>query len=104
MLDKTRQAILLTAGRTHEEFTRDDALKLAITHLLQIIGEAARRVSPDLRQAHPEIPWSAAIGMRHRVVHDYFSVDYDIVWATATQDLPPLVRSLEALADVLGGH
>ena len=78
-------------------------MNLATTHLLQIIGETAGRVSPSLQQAHPDIPCGAIIGMRHRVVHDYFSVDHETGWATATQDLLPLVRSLESLADGLSG-
>jgi uncharacterized protein with HEPN domain len=61
-------------------------------------------VSDDLRRAHPEIPWGAAIGMRHRVVHDYFSIDDDIVWATATEDLPPLLPLLEAVLGSLRGE
>jgi uncharacterized protein with HEPN domain len=70
-----------------KEFEKNEALTLAVTHLLQTIGEAARRVSPEFQARHPEIPWRAIIGMRHRVVHDYLFVDLDIVWDVTTRDL-----------------
>jgi uncharacterized protein with HEPN domain len=67
------------------------------THLLQIIGEAARRVSPDFRENYPTIPWQAVVGMRSKVVHDYLNVDEDIVWNTVKNDLPFLVKELEKI-------
>jgi uncharacterized protein with HEPN domain len=69
--------------------------RLALTHLVQIIGEAARRVSPDFQDANPKIPWDDIIGMRHKVVHDYMGTDYDIVWQVARMDLPSLILELE---------
>jgi uncharacterized protein with HEPN domain len=66
--------------------------------LIQTIGESARRVSSKFLAAHPEIPWSQIVGIRHKVVHDYMHVDFDIVWAVATIDLPPLIAQLKALA------
>jgi uncharacterized protein with HEPN domain len=68
---------------------------MALAHLIQTLGEAARRVSAEFQRSHPEIPWKQIIGMRHKVVHDYLHVDYDIVWAVATADLPPLILDLE---------
>lgn len=65
--------------------------------LLQIIGEAARRVSPDFRENYPTIPWQAVVGMRSKVVHDYLNVDEDIVWNTVKNDLPFLVKELEKI-------
>jgi len=77
-----------------EAFDRDDTLQLALVHLVQMLGEAARRVSPELQSRHPEVPWGQIIGMRHRLVHDYLSVDLDIVWAVVKGDLPELERLL----------
>ena len=76
----------------------DMALVLALTHLLQVIGEAAGRVGNDFASRHPEIPWRAIIGMRHRLVHDYLSVDRDVVWAVVTSDLEPLIAKLTTLS------
>ena len=67
---------------------------LALTHLLQVIGEAARRVGRDFTERHPEIPWRAIIGMRNRVVHDYLFIDQDVVWDVVTDDLKPLISQL----------
>ena len=72
-------------------------MRLALIHLIQIVGEAARRVSPQFCERHPEIPWKAIIGMRHKVVHDYFGVDEEIVWDTVTKELPPLIDLLEGI-------
>jgi uncharacterized protein with HEPN domain len=72
-------------------------LRLALTHLVQVIGEAGRRVSPDFSVQHPGIPWQEVVGMRHKVVHDYLGVDEDIVWQVVIEDLPPLVVLLERI-------
>jgi uncharacterized protein with HEPN domain len=97
MIDTANKAINFVEGISREDFDNDELLRLAITHLLQIIGEAARRVSLDFRAAHPEIPWKAIVGMRSKVVHDYLNVDEDIVWETVKEDLAPLVIELERL-------
>ena len=60
MLDTARKALRLAAGKNREEFDREEALSLALTHLVQVIGEAARQVSPEFRVRHPEIPWAAS--------------------------------------------
>jgi uncharacterized protein with HEPN domain len=73
-------------------------VKLALAHLVQVIGEAARRVSARTREAHPEIPWADIVGIRSKIVHDYMNVDEDIVWEVVTGDLPALVSVLERLA------
>jgi uncharacterized protein with HEPN domain len=97
MIDTANKAINFVEGISREDFDNDELLRLAITHLLQIIGEAARRVSLDFRAAHPEIPWKAIVGMRSKVVHDYLNVDEDVVWETVKEDLAPLVVELERL-------
>ena len=97
MLDMARKAIELANGKSREEFDSDESLSLAPTHLLQVIGEAARRVSRHFTETHPDIPWRAIIGMRHRVVHDYLFVDQDVVWDVVTADLEPLASQLAKL-------
>jgi uncharacterized protein with HEPN domain len=79
------------------EFDADENLRLALTHLIQTIGEAARRVSPEFRQAHPQVPWNKIVRMRHKVVHDYLHINFDIVWAVATVNVPPLLADLEQI-------
>ena len=98
MLDTSRLIVSKLVGKARSDFDADDNLRLALTHLIQTIGESARRVSSEFQQAHPQIPWSRIIGMRHKVVHDYLYVDYDIVWGVATVNIPPLAAELEKLA------
>lgn len=99
MLDTARIAAAKVDGMDRAEFDADDNLRLAVAHLIQTIGEAARRVSEKFRDAHPETPWRAIVGMRHKVVHDYLHVDFDIVWDVATADLPALIPNLEEMVD-----
>ncbi|MDP9237874.1 MAG: DUF86 domain-containing protein [Chloroflexota bacterium] len=84
-------------GLRRENFDADEDLQLALTHLIQNLGEAASRTSQEFRAIHPEIPWSDMIGMRHHIVHDYLQVSADIVWATALDDIPALIAVLEPL-------
>ena len=74
MLDMARRALRLVRGKSRADYEQDETLSLALTHLLQVIGEAARKVSPPFREKHSEIPWAAVVGLRHRVVHDYLHV------------------------------
>ena len=96
MLDMAREALQAMEGVERATFEADKNLRLAQVHRIQIIGEAARRVSAAGRQSVPAIPWPQLTGMRHKVVHDYMTIDYDIVWDVLTRDLPPLVTALEA--------
>jgi uncharacterized protein with HEPN domain len=72
----------------------DENLHLACVHLVQVIGEAASRVSAETRARNPEVPWRQIIGMRHRVVHGYLEVDLEIVWQVISDDLPELIAVL----------
>jgi len=101
MLDMAEKALQLALGKSRADFDSDEALAFGLTYLVQVIGEAARRVGPDLTAAHPEVPWRAIVGMRHRVVHEYLHVDRDIVWDVVTKELVPLV---EALRKIEAGH
>lgn len=84
-------------------YDQDETLRLALTHLVQTVGEAARRVSREFCDAHPQVPWQAVIGMRHKVVHDYMNVDEDILWDTVINELPPLAEELEKMLPSEGG-
>lgn len=78
------------AGRTRDEFVNDDLLHSAVLQKFSVIGEAARRLSDDLKQRYPDVPWPKMIGMRNVGVHAYFALDWDIIWDTATADIPSL--------------
>ena len=98
MLDMARKAVTKTQNLSREAYDSDENLRLALIHLIQVIGEAARQVSDQFVEAHPSVPWANIIGMRHKVVHDYLGVDEDIVWQVVTDDLPKLVSTLESIA------
>jgi uncharacterized protein with HEPN domain len=97
MLDKAQQALSLARGKTRLDYDNDTALRLAPTHLIQVIREAARRVSPVFRERYPQIPWEAIAGMRNKIVHDYMDVDEGIVWDSVVHELPPLVTELKQI-------
>lgn len=102
MLDMARNAIAKTHGLTRTQYDADENLRLALVHLIQVVGEAARRVSEPVRSSHPEIPWTEIIGMRHKVVHEYLNVDFDVVWQVVVTDLPALVAALEKIVPDAG--
>ena len=97
MVDTCRKALIRIEGVTRTKFDSNEDLQIILTHLIQVLGEAARQVSPPFQEAHSEIPWSKIIGMRNKVVHDYMSIDLDIVWGVATLELKPLLEKLEEL-------
>lgn len=97
MLDMTRRAVRAIESKTRAQYDEDDILRLGLTHLVQVIGEAARKVSDEFRDEHSEIPWRKIVGMRHRIVHDYMRVDEDILWQVVTNDLRALLPQLEAI-------
>ena len=97
MLDMARRISTKMAGKSRADFDADDNLCMSVTHLIQTIGEAARRVSPEFQQTHPEIPWRKVVAMRHKVVHDYLEINFDIVWGTATNDVPLLAADLSKI-------
>ncbi|MGE5251851.1 MAG: DUF86 domain-containing protein [Bacteroidota bacterium] len=93
----TRRVNEITRSKRREEYDSDDILRMGFTHLVQVIGEAARRVSSDFQKQHPEIPWRQINGMRHRIVHDYMRVDEDVLWHVVSTNLPALLPMLEKL-------
>ncbi len=97
MLDLATKAIGKIQGTDRESYDQDENLRMALAHLLQTFGEAARRTSRGFQIAHPEVPWARIIGMRHKVVHDYLDVNFDLVWDVVLIDLPAVAESLRKL-------
>jgi uncharacterized protein with HEPN domain len=89
-----------SADLSREEFLTDETLKRAFVRSIEIIGEATKHVSDDFRKQHPEFEWRAMAGMRDRLIHGYFGVDYELVWDVAVNKIP-LLR--DQLADLLRG-
>jgi len=95
MLDAAREATSFVENKTRADLDTDRQLTLAVLKLIEIIGEAASKVTEQSRQEYPEIAWPMIIGMRNRLIHAYYDIDIDRVWDTVTEDLPPLIEQLE---------
>jgi uncharacterized protein with HEPN domain len=95
MLQHAREAVEMIGGQTLLELRTNRMFQLALVHLVQVVGEAATRVSRATQTRHPDIPWGRAISTRHRMVHAYDTIDYDVVWDKVAEDFPPLVAALE---------
>lgn len=87
----------MAAGRSFEAFHNDRIVLRACERTLELLGEAARRVSDDCKHRHPHIPWRNLIGQRNVLAHDYGDVEYSLLFATIQEDLPSLIVELEAL-------
>ena len=96
MLDAVRDAAADAAGHARGDLEANRMLARAIVKAVEIVGEAASKVTPETQQLLPTVPWVDIIGMRHRLIHAYYDVDLDIVWGTVEVDLPPLIAALEA--------
>lgn len=97
MLDHALEAVAMIQGRSRLALDQDRMLNLAIVRLLEIVGEAANRVSEPRQEHHPEIPWPQIVGMRNRIIHGYDRVDMDIVWNVLQIDLPPMIAQLKRI-------
>ena len=78
-------------------------LAMATIHSIEIMGEAVKTISEELRQRYPEVPWNLISGTRNRLAHGYIDVDLDIIWTIVTKDLPPLIQSLEHILESESG-
>jgi uncharacterized protein with HEPN domain len=97
MLDHAREAVEMVRGRERRDLDRDRMLELSLVRLVEIVGEAASRMTRADQARYPTIPWPQVTGMRHRLVHGYDTVDLQVLWDTVTDDLPPLIAALEAV-------
>jgi uncharacterized protein with HEPN domain len=95
MPDFARKAQAFLGDKSREALDADEVLTLALVKAVEIIGEAATRISLETQTTLPQLPWKAMTGMRNRIVHDYRNIDRKVVFDTITNDLPPLIAELE---------
>ena len=95
MLIAARKILRFVADMSESEFEGDDMAQSAVIRELQVIGEAARLVSNEARSTQAQVDWRAMIGMRNRLIHEYFAIRLDVVWQTVQEDIPPLLHALE---------
>jgi uncharacterized protein with HEPN domain len=97
MRDAAESALQFVTERSRADLNSDRMLLFALVRAVEIIGEAAGKVSPEAQAELAQVPWSALIGMRNRLIHAYFDVDRDILWATVTSSLPELLKQLSTV-------
>jgi len=101
ILDAIERIERYVQGVEQEEFEAEELLQDGVIRQLEIIGEAARRVSSDLKALYSEVPWRDIVDMRNKLIHDYFGVDVELVWMTAKRDVPALKQTVcEMLRDM----
>jgi len=86
---------------TKEEFLQDETLKRAFVRSLEIMGEAAKKVPEDIRKEHPHVAWKEIAGMRDRLIHGYFGIDYDIVWDAVVNKVPVFCKEVERIIEMM---
>jgi uncharacterized protein with HEPN domain len=98
------EAIQRHGWTDHELFLRDEVLRWFFRAQVQIVGEAIYKLSESFRKTHPHVPWRAVIGMRHILVHDYFDVEWEILWRVLQTRIQPLKADIEAILRDLQNH
>ena len=96
MLEYALKAMRFCENKSQDDLERDEVLQLAVVRAVELVGEAASRVSQKVRSQNPDIPWQDIIGTRNRLIHGYDRVDLGIVWDTIQDDLPSLIAILRS--------
>jgi uncharacterized protein with HEPN domain len=97
------EAVEICRAKSRSDLDSDRLLNLALTRLIEIMGEAANRVPDSIQEQYPELPWMQMITARNRLIHGYDSVDFDILWAIVKNDLPPVIQNLKRILDGYDG-
>jgi len=99
MLENAREAVAMIESKDRTNLQRDRMLELSLIRLIEVVGEAAARVTPEGQEKYPSIPWSQVVSMRNRLIHGYDQVDLNILWDTIEDDLPSLITELEKILE-----
>jgi uncharacterized protein with HEPN domain len=101
MLDAAKEARSFIEKKSRSSLDSDRQLELALVKSIEIIGEAANKITNECREELPQIPWANIIGMRNRLIHAYFDINRDILWTTVNDDLPALIAELEKIVPTI---
>ena len=103
MLESIENIAQYTSGMGFQDFLKDTRTRDAVVRNLEVLGEAARKLPSGIRERYPEIPWAQIVGLRNRLIHGYFLVDYGIVWEIVQDELPQLRKRLEQIMREVSG-
>jgi uncharacterized protein with HEPN domain len=95
------KAVGFLGGLPLAAFEADEKTAYAVVRALELLGEAAKRIPPEIRDRFPEAPWRSMTGIRDKLIHDYLTVNLEVVWKTVTEDLPPLLPVLGRIVEVI---
>jgi uncharacterized protein with HEPN domain len=99
MIDAVDEAIGFAQAKKRGDLNKDRMLTVALMREIEVVGEAASKISEDFKRLHPEIPWALIIGMRNKLIHAYFDINLDILWRTVTVNLPLLKEQLDSILE-----
>jgi len=102
MIDAAEEALTFIEGNSKEESIKDRMLILSLIKEIEIIGEAASKITQPFKKKHSEIPWEIIVGTRNRLIHGYFDVNFDVIWNTVTIELPALIKQLKKILKKIG--
>jgi uncharacterized protein with HEPN domain len=97
MLEAAMEALSFTRDKSRKDLETHRMLVLSLVKEIEIIGEAAAKVTPEFQNQFPQIPWTTIVGIRNRLIHGYFTVNLDIIWNTVQKDLPVLIKALQKI-------
>ncbi len=97
--EAAQKALDFVQGMAYEDFLADDKTVFAVVRALEIVGEATKRIPPEIRDLDSRVPWRPMAGIRDKLIHDYMTVDLEVVWKTVTEDLPPLLPMIQRVLD-----